>query len=137
MIRQQPYSLLNEFSNEISRFFDQRENPTTQWSPAIDLKENENSYVIHADIPGVKAEDIEVTLDNGVLSIRGERKFDNKEEGEKYKRVERAYGSFFRRFSLPDTADSDSVTAKSTDGVLEIEIPKQAKAQPRRIEIQH
>ena len=103
----------------------------------VDIKEEENRYVIHADVPGVDPADIEVNMENGVLSIKGERESESKEEREGYKRVERVRGSFFRRFNLPDTADAEAISAKSKDGVLEIVIPKQEKPQPKRIRIEH
>ena len=136
LIRYEPSNLLTQFHDEISRLFDARYNPTSEWTPAVDVKETEKTYIIHADLPGVDAKDIDITLEDGVLTIKGERRWENKEETENYKRVERARGTFFRRFALPDTADSDSVTAKNKDGVLEIVIPKQEKVLPRKIKIQ-
>ncbi|MBN1378809.1 MAG: Hsp20/alpha crystallin family protein [Gammaproteobacteria bacterium] len=135
LIRYQPSNLLAQFNDEINRLFDARNNPVSEWSPAVDVKETDKEYVIHADVPGVEAKDIDVTLEDGVLTIRGERNWSNEQENESYKRVERAYGSFFRRFSLPDTADAESVKAKSNNGVLEIVIPKQEKALPRKITV--
>ena len=136
LIRYEPSNLLTQFHDEISRLFDARYNPTSEWTPAVDVKETEKTYIIHADVPGVDTKDIDITLEDGVLTIKGERRWENTEESENYKRVERARGTFFRRFALPDTADSDSVTAKSKDGVLEIVIPKQEKVLPRKIKIQ-
>lgn len=135
LIRYQPSNLLAQFNDEINRLFDARYNPVTEWSPAVDVKEMDKQYIIHADIPGVEAKDIDITLEDGVLTIRGERQWQDEQQNESYKRVERAYGSFYRRFSLPDTADADSVQAKSTNGVLEIVIPKQEKALPRKIKV--
>jgi HSP20 family protein len=135
LIRYQPSNLLAQFNDEINRLFDARNNPVTEWSPAVDVKEMDKQYIIHADIPGVEAKDIDITLEDGVLTIRGERKWQDEQQNESYKRVERAYGSFYRRFSLPDTADADSVQAKSSNGVLEIVIPKQEKALPRKIKV--
>lgn len=135
LIRYQPASLLSQFSDEINRLFDTRDNPVAEWSPAVDIKESDKEYLIHADVPGVKADDIDVTLEDGVLTIRGDRTWDKTSEQEGYKHVERAYGTFYRRFALPDTADADQVKAKSNNGVLEIHIPKQAKALPRKIKV--
>jgi HSP20 family protein len=104
--------------------------------PAVDIKEEENRFVIEADIPGVEPKDIEIAMENGVLTIRGERKIESQQEGKEYKRVERVYGAFYRRFSLPDTADAESVSATGKNGVLQITIPKKAVAQPRRITVQ-
>lgn len=135
LVRYQSGNLLTQFNDEINRLFDARNNPTTEWSPAVDVKETEKEYVIKADVPGVEAKDIDITLEDGVLTIRGERAWSNDQENESYKRVERAYGSFYRRFGLPDTADAEQVQAKSNSGVLEIVIPKQEKALPRKIKV--
>jgi HSP20 family protein len=105
------------------------------WTPAVDLKENKKSYVVHADLPGVDPKDIDITLENGILAIRGERKSERREEGDDFHRVERFSGSFTRQFSLPDAAD-DGVEAKMKDGVLEVRIPKSGKTtKARKIEI--
>jgi HSP20 family protein len=110
-------------------FFDE------DWMPAVDVKEDEKAYMIKADIPGVSPEDVEVTMERGVLTIRGERKSEHREERDNYHRIERFSGSFSRRFTLPDAADSDGVEADMKDGVLQVRIPKQEKAVSRRIEI--
>lgn len=143
--RYNPWQSLDDLHKEIDRMFHTRLTPagegedalaTTDWAPAVDIKEESDKYVIHADIPGVKPEDIEVSMENGVLTIKGERESEKKEEREGYKRVERAYGSFMRRFTLPDSADADKINAKSVDGVLEVTIPKQEKQQPKRIAVE-
>jgi HSP20 family protein len=108
---------------------------TSQWLPSVDIKENDKQFTIIADIPGVDPKDIHVSMDNGLLSIEGERKTEKKDEDNGYKRVERSYGSFHRRFSLPETADSDHVTAKGNNGVLEITIAKRESAKARKIEV--
>ncbi|HEY3487562.1 MAG TPA: Hsp20/alpha crystallin family protein [Gammaproteobacteria bacterium] len=135
LIRYEPANLLAQFHDEIGRLFDARFSPTAEWAPAVDVKETEKEYVIRADVPGVKPGDIDITLEDGVLTIKGERNWENKEEADTYKRVERARGTFYRRFALPDSADSESVSAKNKDGVLEIVIPKQEKVLPRKIKI--
>ena len=104
------------------------------WAPAVNLKENKDGYVVQADIPGVEPKDIEVTLDNGILTIRGERREEHFESGDSIHREERFAGSFARRFSLPDAAD-DGVEARMNHGVLEIRVPKSERATARRIEI--
>jgi HSP20 family protein len=109
---------------------------TSDWVPAVDIKETDSAFEIHADIPGVDPKDIEVHMENGLLTIKGERKSESKEEKEGYKRVERQWGSFYRRFSLPDSADADKINAKSKNGVLEITIPKQEKAPARKISVE-
>ena len=92
--------------------------------------------MIVADIPGVDPQDIEVHMENGILTIKGEREAQKKAEREGYKRIERSYGSFYRRFSLPDTANADRINARSKNGVLEVSIPKHDKVQPRKIAVQ-
>ncbi len=145
VVRYEPWSLLNQLYNEIDQIFDPRlrrsggdDSPVSaaDWVPAVDIKEEDTRFVIHADVPGVDPDDIEVRMEDGVLTIKGERQSEDKEEREGYKRIERVRGSFFRRFSLPDTADAEGITAKAKNGVLEIIIPKHEKVQPRRIEVQ-
>jgi HSP20 family protein len=144
VVRYEPWGLLNQLHGEIDRLFDNRlqkhddgqfRRPAGDWVPAVDIREEEDRFVIHADVPGVNPQDIEVKMENGVLSVKGERQTETRDEGKGYKRVERARGSFYRRFSLPDSADANAISAKSRDGVLEINIPKQAKVMPKRIEV--
>ena len=144
MINYDPYRMLDRF-NEINRLFEsafpnrgrEGEGPVAacDWTPAVDIKEEDNRYLIHADVPGIKPEDIDVSLEDGVLTIKGERKHESKEEKEGYKRIERVRGTFFRRFTLPDTANQDAVTAKCNDGVLEVVIEKQERATPKKITV--
>ena len=108
---------------------------TSRWTPAVDIKEEDTKFVITADIPGVDPTDIDVTMENGILTIKGERKFEDQKESEGYRRVERMHGTFYRRFSLPDHADASKISAKSSHGVLEVTVPKVEKVQPRRIEV--
>lgn len=108
---------------------------TSDWVPVVDIREDKDRFVLHADLPGVKREDIDITMEEGVLSIRGERRLEEAREEGEYKRIERAYGSFYRRFSLPDTADAENISARCKDGVLEVVIPKRESVKPRRIEI--
>lgn len=146
IVRYQPWSLLNQLHGEIDRIAnagsgaygeDASQLAATDWVPAVDIKEDDERFVIHADVPGVDPKDIDVQMENGVLSIKGERHSESAEEREGYKRVERVRGSFFRRFSLPDTADAEGISAKSEHGVLEIVIPKQKQVQPKRILVEH
>ncbi|MDT8410767.1 MAG: Hsp20/alpha crystallin family protein [Wenzhouxiangellaceae bacterium] len=106
-----------------------------EWSPAVDVKESTDAYNVNADLPGVDPRNVDITLENGVLTIRGEREEERKEEGDNFHRVERFSGSFSRRFMLPDVADSDGVEARMDKGVLKIRIPKTEKAMARKIEI--
>lgn len=140
---EQPWGLLNQLSRDLNNPFypaTGEENETasaSDWAPDVDIKEDDNQFVITADVPGVDPKDIDVHMENGMLSISGERSSETKEEREGYKRIERARGSFLRRFTLPDTADADKISAKSNHGVLEIEIPKHEKSQTRKISISH
>lgn len=145
LVRYEPWNLFNQLQSDINRLFEGSpartgENgtsvATSDWVPAVDVKEEQGRFVIHADVPGVKPEDIEVHMENGVLSISGRRQFETAEEREGYKRVERVRGSFFRRFSLPDSANAEAITAKCADGVLEVTIPKQDKVMPKRIKVE-
>lgn len=110
---------------------------TANWSPSVDISENEKAFTLHADIPGVDPKDIEISMEKGVLTIKGERHSENVAESENYRRVERQSGQFYRRFTLPDSADADNIAAKSEHGVLTVTIPKQEVSVSRRIEIQH
>ncbi len=106
------------------------------WVPAVDIVEEKERFVLRADVPGVKPEDIEVDMENGVLTVSGRRNEESSEEHEGMRRVERISGRFFRRFSLPDTANADAISATSKDGILEVVIPKQPAVQARRITVQ-
>lgn len=106
------------------------------WTPAVDIKEEADRYVLHADIPGVEPENIQLSMEDGMLSIKGEKKHEVTENREGYKRVERSYGSFYRRFSLPDNTDPELIKASGKDGVLEVIIPKVETKKSRKIEIQ-
>jgi HSP20 family protein len=105
------------------------------WVPSVDVKEETERFVIHADVPGVDPKDIEVTLEDGVLTLRGERKSESRTEEDGWRRVERVSGQFLRRFTLPETADAEGISAHGQNGVLEIVIPKLAKAAPRKIAV--
>ena len=108
---------------------------TSQWMPLVDIKEEAERFVIHADLPGIDPQDIEVQMDKGILSIKGERKTGSVTEGDRYSRIERAHGVFYRRFALPDSANPEGITASGKHGVLEISIPKRPETTPRRIQV--
>ncbi len=137
--RYEPWGLLNQLQRELERGYEGDEDSgsiaTAEWAPAVDIKEENDRFVLNADIPGVKPEDIDVSMEDGVLTIKGEKQTETKTEKEGYKRIERTSGSFYRRFSLPDTADSEAITAKSKHGVLEIVIPKRVAVQPKKISV--
>jgi HSP20 family protein len=109
----------------------------TQWAPRVDIREEDKRFVILVDVPGVEPKGIEINMDKGILSIKGERKSDNTDETAKTTRVERSYGSFYRRFALPDSANAEGISASGKHGVLEISIPKKPETTPRRIEVAH
>jgi HSP20 family protein len=108
----------------------------SRWAPLVDIVEEPSSFVLYADIPGVDPQAIEIHMENGVLSIRGERVSAHKPEEVNFSRVERVAGTFERRFALPDTADPDHITAHGRHGVLEVAIPKRDKAKARKITVE-
>ena len=137
------WNAANVFPDEVrqafDRFFQAEESDasnvvTSQWAPRVDIREDEQRFVILADVPGVDPAQIEVSMEKGILTIKGERQAPNGDNG-KYTRVERAHGVFHRRFTLPDSADAEGITATGKFGVLEIVIPKKPLATPRRITI--
>ena len=146
-IRYEPYTLLDQLQKQFLKSAltdpfiretakdDNSEFAVSHWRPAVDIKEEKDRYVIHADLPGVEAKDIEITMENGILTLKGECASNKSEDREGYKRVERVRRTFYRSFSLPDTADAEKVEAKSKDGVLEIVLPKMQKSQPRWITV--
>lgn len=138
IMRYQPWGLLNELQKELERSYQgagEGSIATAEWAPAVDIKEETDKFVLHADIPGVKPEDIDVSMENGVLTIKGEKKTEATTEQAGYKRVERSFGSFYRRFSLPDSANAEAISAKSMNGVLELVIPKREAVQPKKISV--
>ena len=134
-------SLQDEVKNVFDRFFDNSSDQsnvvTSQWTPRVDIKEEDKRFVILADIPGVDPKDIEVHMDKGILSLKGERSSESSDEDQngRFTRVERTHGSFYRRFALPDSADADGISATGRNGVLQIAIPKKPETTPRRIAI--
>ncbi|WP_235896470.1 Hsp20/alpha crystallin family protein [Oceanidesulfovibrio marinus] len=115
--------------------FSPETSPRTMGYPALDIAENEDSVTVTAEVPGMKAEDIDVTLERGVLTIKGEKKFEDERKGENFHRIERSYGSFQRVVQLPTEVDDEKVTANYKDGVLTLSMPKSPAAKKRKIEI--
>ena len=107
----------------------------SQWMPLVDITEDGQHYFIKAELPEVKRENVKVTVENGVLTISGERKFEKEEKDKRYHRIERSYGSFTRSFSVPDDADDSKVSAEFKDGVLTVQLAKSEKARPKSIEV--
>ena len=140
-----PFKEMNDLQKRLTSIFGlsptrvsngQRETLTvSQWSPIVDITEDEKEYLIKAELPEVRKEDVKLTVENGVLTLSGERKFEKEEKNRKYHRIERAYGSFARSFSLPDDADAGKVTAEFKDGLLSVRVAKNEKALPKTIEV--
>ncbi len=146
LVSYEPWGFLDKFQRQLNHLaysgelFANYDNDslnmyTSGWRPAVDIREEKNCFLIVADVPGINPKDIEITMENGVLTVKGERHLDAEDSDENYKRVERMNGTFYRRFSLPDTADGERIEAKGSNGVLEITIPKHEKVLPRRIEV--
>ena len=128
--------LSNLFGRTPARLGDGKEESITvaEWAPLVDITEDDKEYTIKTELPEVKKEDVKVAVENGMISIVGERKFE-REESKKYHRVERAYGRFVRTFVVPDGADPEKVSAEFKDGVLKVHLPKSEKVKPRNIEV--
>ena len=144
LVRWDPFRELEEMSDRLNRVFgrsltgksDGKETMTVaDWTPSVDISETEGEYVIKAELPEVKKDDVKITLEEGVLSIQGERKHEKEEKGKKIHRIERAYGRFVRSFVVPDYVDEAKIKAEYQDGVLQLHLPKSEKAKPRAIEV--
>ena len=142
--RWDPFKEMEELTNRLAPWITterlpadgRNENLTVaEWAPLVDITENEKEYLIKAELPEVKKEDVKVTVEHGRLSISGERKFEKEEKDRKYHRIERSYGSFLRSFMLPDAANADKVMAEFKDGVLQVHVPKAGKIPPKSIEV--
>jgi HSP20 family protein len=126
LVHFEPWSLVDRKHRDSSR----------NWVPAVDIFEETERFVVRADVPGVNPADIEVNMENGVLSVTGERRSEDRSEIDGVSRFERVSGRFQRRVTLPESADADGIKAKSSNGILEISIPKQAAVQARRITVE-
>jgi HSP20 family protein len=143
LTRYEPFELLNRLSGEVNSLMRGQGHgnasdatmSVASWIPAADIREENDRFVIHADVPGVDPKAIDVTLENGMLTIKGERSNETNTESNGYRYVERTQGSFMRRFSVPNTVDTAKVQAKALNGVLQIIVPKAEAAQPRRITV--
>ncbi len=142
--RWDPFRELEDMSERLNRMFSRpavttkngKESLTVaDWIPTVDISETDGEYVIKAELPDVKKEDVKITLEDGVLTLTGERRQEKEEKSTKYHRVERSYGSFVRSFSLPDLIDETKVKAEYRDGMLNLHLPKSEKAKPRAIEV--
>jgi HSP20 family protein len=142
VVRYEPWSVLNQLHGQLNRIFDRElggdaasSAATADWVPPADVEEFADRFVLKLDVPGVDLAAIDITLDQGLLSVSGSRAEDSFEKGLERRRSERPHGRFHRRFTLPDTVDAANVRATGRNGIVEVTIPKQAKAQPRRIQI--
>jgi HSP20 family protein len=142
-VRNDPWRVVPRLQDEINRLFgnateSDSSSVTAAWIPAVDIYEYADRFELYVDVPGVEPNKVELTLEDGVLTLSGrraEQAMPKNADAPQYRRSERHHGHFYRRFMLPDTVDSDNVNATGKNGVLKIAIPKQAKAKPRRIEI--
>ena len=139
-----PFAEFHELQNRLTTLFGRAalrpgggEDAVTvaDWAPAVDISEDDKEFLVKAELPGLKREEVKVTVENGVLSIAGERKSEKEEKDKRYHRVERSYGSFVRSFTLPEGVDTGKVTAEFKDGVLHLRLAKGPKSQPKCIEI--
>ena len=139
-----PFRDLGNLENRLEKFFGRSVGngnggteamTITQWSPLVDISEDDKEYLVKAELPELKKEEVKVTVENGELTISGERKFEKEEKNKKYHRIERSYGSFVRSFTLPESVSGDKVVADFKDGVLKVHLPKDEKAKPKAIEV--
>ena len=142
IVHYEPWSVVNRLHQSFDRFFNEAlsspeasSSASVGWVPRVDIHEEKDRFVVLADVPGVEPKDIDITAENGVLTVRGERRAEKRETENGYERVERVSGAFLRRFTLPEGANTESIKAKQVNGVLEVTIPKTPAAQPRRISI--
>ena len=137
IVRYEPWTLVSRFQRHIDRALGETaDGASVSWIPHVDIHEEAERFVVAADLPGVDGKDIEITADKGVLTIKGERRSEKKSSADGFERVERASGSFLRRFTLPESADAEAIKATHVNGVLEVAIPKRPQEQPRRIAVQ-
>ena len=128
--------ILSAFNPSSARLGNGQDSPgLAEWMPLVDIAEDEKEYLITAELPEVKKEDVKVTMESGVLTVTGERKFENEETNKKWHRVERSYGSFARSFALPDNGDAAKVNAEFKDGILKVHVAKSEAAKPKQIEV--
>lgn len=139
--RWDPFRGLSTLQDEVNRLFDSTfkgnssSSTLTAWAPAVDIYETENELVVKADLPDISEKDIDVRVENNMLTIRGERKFDQTVKEDNFLRVERAYGAFSRSFSLPNTVNTEGIQATYKNGVLQVELPKRAESKPKQVKV--
>jgi len=144
LVKWDPFRELEEVSNRLNRLFWRPQAQTepgqemlamADWAPSVDISETDTAYLVKAEIPGVKKEDVKVAIQDGMLTIQGERRQEKEEKGKKFHRIERSYGSFTRSFRVPGDADENSVKAEFKDGMLNVTLAKSEKAKPKSIEV--
>lgn len=143
MIKYDPFRELRSLQDEMNRLFsgtfsrsgNQDESLRGVWSPSVDIVENKDQILLEAELPGIKPEDVNISIENNILTLHGERKFEKKDEKDNFHRIERSYGSFTRSFTLPPTISSENAQAEFENGVLRLTLAKREETKPRRIEI--
>jgi HSP20 family protein len=143
IVQYEPWRLFNRFQRDINRLLSEG-SPSSEasnssdvtWLPVVDVHEEAERFVVRADLPGVEPKDVEITAEKGVLTIRGQRHAEKRDNASGYERVERVSGAFLRRFTLPESAETAAIKAKQSNGVLEVTIPKQPQVQPQRISVE-
>lgn len=142
LVRFDPWSFADLVQRDFDRLGRRRlarndlETPVSDWAPAVDIVEEKDRFILRADVPGVARDDIDVSMEDGILTIAGERQTDKHEDAGGVKRFERVSGKFYRRFTLPETANAEGIAARSANGILEVSIPKLPEVQPRRITVE-
>jgi HSP20 family protein len=142
LVRWRPLRDIGSIQDEMNRLFSAMMSPSErstgveEWIPAVDISETDDGFVVTADVPGMKAEDIKITVTNNTLTLKGEKKNVREDKKENYHRIERSYGSFERTFALPSGVESEDIRAKYKDGVLELRLPKSREAKPQEIKIE-
>ncbi len=143
MIKYDPFKELRSLQDEMNRIFhsnfpaqfSHEEMASGGWTPSVDIYESEGEIVLEAELPGMKREDFDVSIENNVITLKGERHFEKNDEGDNYHRVERSYGSFTRSFSLPHSVSAESTSADFKNGILRVSLPKKEEAKARKIEV--
>jgi len=141
IIRWDPFRDLVTLRDKMNRLFEdavrgeEKDLISSTWAPAVDIYETENELVLAAEVPGVEEKDVEISVEDNTLSIRGERKFQKETKEENYHRIERSYGSFYRSFTLPNYIDQEKIHAEHESGVLKVHMPKKPEVKPRKVKI--
>jgi len=133
IVKWSPFRELEDIQTRLNRFFN--ETPFADWSPAVDIQETDKEYLIKAELPEVKKEEVKVEMLDGVLTIEGERRREKEEKGKTFHKMERAYGKFVRQFAMPNEVDASKIAAEFKEGVLNVHLPKTATAKPKPIEV--